>query len=334
MKAWKLAAVLLVLGTTSVCMTQASAGFLCCHPLFPVMPRADMVDLRWKFEANKPFYVQIRTRTDQTMKVSGMDVMLKQVQTNFLRVTPEKKDDKGNWILGLEIIGTRFKNIDVANNNTIVEYDSEKARFFGPGTALDIFKALEKFKFKGFLAPDMTISRLEGANAFIREFANRPVDPLLQTMFSESAIKKIFEPVFPPVPQRPVKKGEIWTGVSDLDLGPIGSYKTTSKYSYQGTKDNLDRIKVESRSTYTPPARKGNLPFQITGGALGTPKTLPGEILFDRARGRLVSASIPINLEGSLNIELGGMNTLVELVQSQTMTVTVTDRDPMPAKPE
>src|SRR6516162_1367860 len=94
MNAGKLAVVFLVLGTTLVCVTESPAGHRCRRwsppsysaPVVPVMPRADeAVDLRWKFTANKPFYVQIDSKTDQAMKVQGMEVNQQQQQTIHLR---------------------------------------------------------------------------------------------------------------------------------------------------------------------------------------------------------------------------------------------------------
>jgi hypothetical protein len=336
MKAWKLAVVLLVLGTTFICVVESRAGPRCrrgpvpsyFYPAVPVMPRAEeTVDLRWKFEANKPFYVQVSTTTDQTMAVAGMDVVQKQKQTIFLRVTPKIKDCKGNWILGVQIIGIRM-SIDIGGNK--IDYDSTKPQPIGP--MMDFFKALQKFNFKVFLAPDMTITGVEGTNEFIREIAkkNPQMEPLLQSILSLNLIRRMFEPVFAPIPQRRVSKGESWRRVSDLDLGPIGSYKTTSRYTYEGKEATLERIKVESRVSYSPPRNNANLPFKIVGGGLNSlPKLIPGEILFDRAMGRVVSASIPTKLEGALTIDIGGTMTVVNLSQLQTVTVEVTEKNPL-----
>src|SRR5262249_19715066 len=113
----------------------------------------------------------------------------------------------------------------------------------------------------------------------------------------------------------------------------IGTYRTISKFTYEGTEATREKIKVESRVTYSPPMNNGNLPFKIVGGGLNSPpKASPGEILFDRALGRVVSASVPTKLEGALTIDIGGLETLVNLRQLQSITVAVTDKNPVPAK--
>src|SRR5437870_1869749 len=95
MKAWKGTVLALVLGASFVFVSESPAGRRnaspCYSPPAPPKPPAakDTVDLRWKFQANKPFYVEITTKTDQTMKVSGSgDVVHKQHQSTFLRMTP------------------------------------------------------------------------------------------------------------------------------------------------------------------------------------------------------------------------------------------------------
>src|SRR6516164_8890682 len=116
MNAGKIAVVLLVLGTSLVCVTESPAGSRCRRwsapsysaPVVPVMPRADeAVDLRWKFQANKPFYVQLTTKTDAAMKVAGVDVAGKQLSSHYLHLIPEKKDEKGNWVLSMKWVGIR-----------------------------------------------------------------------------------------------------------------------------------------------------------------------------------------------------------------------------------
>src|SRR5262249_1173070 len=159
---------------------------------------------------------------------------------------------------------------------------------------------------------------VQGAQEFIRKIAgnNPQLEPWAQTIVSVNAIKRTSEPVFAPIPQKRVSKGERWRRVSDLDVGPIGTYKTTSRYTYEGKQGTLERIKVESRVSYSPPRNNANLPIKIVGGGLNSlPKLIPGEILFDRATGRVVSASIPTKLEGALTIDIGGMMTVVNLSQ-------------------
>jgi hypothetical protein len=328
MKSWKTTVVLLILGTSFVWVAESPAGFRCrrraapsCYyPAAPDMPRAgDTVDLRWKFQANKPFYVQIVSKTDQTIRVEGMDAVQKQEQTLYLRVTPQKKDENGSWILGMKFIGIKMR-MDIGGNK--IEYDSRKPERNNP--MADFFRALKGFKFKVFLGSDMAISKAEGQEEFINEISrkNPQIKPFLQSILSEETIKKSFEPIFPPVPPKPVTKGESWNRKGS-NSDALGKYNCTTKYLYEGKKEGLERIKVETRIAYP----------LLQGGALTTPKkVLPGQILFDTARGRVARALVPLKLEGNMKIDIGGVMRVVDLSQFQTITVTVTDSNPIPKK--
>jgi uncharacterized protein DUF6263 len=323
MKTWKLALMSLVLVASCICVTETPAGFRCRRSSSPaaVMPRVqETVDLRWKFEANKPFYVQITTKTDQTMKVMDTDVVQKQTQTSYLHVTPEKKDEKGNWVLGVQFVGIRM-SVDIAGNK--IEYDSTIP---SPQSALiPTLKAIQAIKFNVILTPQMIISRTEGLKEFIRDHSkeNPQWEPTLRSILSDNAIKKMFEHVFPPIPPESVRKGTTWSRRTSF-VDNLGIFKSTTKYTYEGNKANLEQIKVQPQGSYT-------LPKNLAG-VLRTTKALPGEILFDRAIGRVVSASIPVQLEGKMKIDIGGMITNAALRQFQTITIQVTERNPLSRK--
>jgi hypothetical protein len=332
MKTWKATIVLLVVGTSCVFGGEGSACRFrfrrdvspCYFPPPPKPPVAkDTVDLRWKFEANKPFYVVITTKTDQTMKAQGINSTQKQSQTTFLCVTPEKKDEKGNWILGMKFVGIRM-SIDSGGNK--IDIDSTKKQ--PPNHPMTAFlKAFVKLKFKVILGPDGTISRVEGQEEFIREYAksNPQMEPMLKSILAENAIKNMGAPIFPPLPQSSVKKGESWSRQSLL-ISTIGSGKFTTTYTYEGREGSLEKIKVEASGSLSPPNR---------GGMLKTSrKPMPGVIFFDPSLGRVVRASIPMKLKGTLNIDIGGMIMIGEWSQFQTTTVTVTDTNPVQRKGE
>ena len=58
----------------------------------PASVRAD--ELKWKFKDGTPFYQEITTKTDQTMKISGQSINQTQIQTFYFRWTPHKPKDK------------------------------------------------------------------------------------------------------------------------------------------------------------------------------------------------------------------------------------------------
>lgn len=290
----------------------------------------DAVTLEWKFEKDKAFYQEMSTDTKQTMKVMGMDITQNQKQTFILSWTPKEQDKDKNWIVVQKIEGVKM-DIEIGGNK--ITFDSTKDT--GAGNPLaDFFKALVGSEFKLTISPQMKVTKIEGKDEFIKKLisANQQMEPLLKQILSDEALKQMADPAFAAVPDKPVKKGDSWTKESKLNMGPIGSYDTTYKYTYEGKEGDLDKIKVETTLKYSPPGENtaGGLPFRIKSADLKT-KDASGTILFDNKKHRLASSEMNLKLEGKLTIEIGGMTTEVDLTQTQKTTVKTTDDNPLTA---
>ena len=57
-----------------------------------------------------------------------------------------------------------------------------------------------------------------------------------------------------------------------------------------------------------------------------------GTFYFNRAKGRFDKSEMKMKLDGSLDIEIGGMTTTVALTQDQTATVKTSDTNPLEKK--
>jgi Family of unknown function (DUF6263) len=299
----------------------------------------DTANLKWKFEVNKPFYQEMTTTTNQTMKVMNSDVVQKQQQTFYFSWTPTAVDKDGNWTVKQTIEGVKM-NIDIGGQH--IEYDSTKESNVQNPLG-DFFKQLVGSSFTLTLDKDMKVSKIEGRSDFIKKLAqaNPGMEPLLNQILSEQALKDMADPTFAAVPNKEVKKDESWTKDSKLDMGPIGVYDTTYKYTYvgkntEGTSEQdkkLDKIKVESTLKYSPPDAAANspLPFKIKGAEL-TSKDAGGTILFNEEKGRIESSKMQLTLTGKLKIEIGGQTTDVDLTQTQTTEVKTSDKNPVEKK--
>jgi hypothetical protein len=183
---------------------------------------------------------------------------------------------------------------------------------------------------------------MDGRDEFLKKLvaANPQMKPLLDTILSQDALKEMAEPVFAviPPPTKPVAPGDKWTKTTRLDMGPIGKYENTYKYTFEGPESgnkDLQRIKVDTTLTYKEPGEnigQGGLPFKIKGAKLKSSNPL-GLVKFDAKKGRVAETSTKLELKGELSIEIGGQTTKVELSQNQESTVTTLDEDPT-AKPK
>jgi hypothetical protein len=291
----------------------------------------DAVELKWNFEKDKSFFQEMNTEAKQTMKVMGMDITQNQKQTFIFSWTPKEQDKDKNWTVVQKIVGVKME-IEIGGNK--ISYDS--TRDVGTNNPLaEFFKALVGSEFKLTIGPDMKVTKIDGREEFVKKLvqANQQMEPLLKQILGEEALKQMADPAFAAVPDKPVKKGDTWTKESKLNLGPIGNYSTTYKYTYEGPQDKLHKIKVETTLVYQPPATSaaGGLPFSIKSADLKS-KEATGTILFDKEKGRVDSSEMNLKLEGKLQIDIGGMTTEVELAQTQKTTIKTSDTDPTTKK--
>ncbi len=291
----------------------------------------DKVELKWKFEKGKTFYQQLTTETTQDMKVMGSEVKQKQNQTFYFSWTPLEQKDK-DWILEQEIRGVKVE-IEIGGNK--IGYDSTNP---GPGNnpLADFFKTLIGSKFKLTVGPDMKVTKVEGGKEFLEKLvaANQQMKPLLESILSDDALKQMADPSFAVLPPGPVAKGDKWEYKTLLKLGPIGNYDTTYSYVYEGKEKDLDKIAVTAVMKYSPPDQSApaGLPFKIKSAKLES-KSATGVVLFDAAAGRVDSSELNLKLEGTLDIEIGGQTTTVELKQDQKTKVKTTAEMPAELKP-
>jgi hypothetical protein len=296
----------------------------------PVLAQ-EKVDLKWKFEKDKPFYQELTTETTQVMKIMGQDVNQKQKQTFYFSWTPEKEEENKSWVIKQKIIGVKV-DIEIGGNK--ISYDSTNPVAAGTPLA-DFFKAMIGAEFAVTISPEGKVTKVEGRDKFIDGLAkaNPQMKQLLEQILSDRALEQMAEPMFAAVPDKPVAKGDAWKREARLVLGPIGSYDATYDYTYEGRDKDLDRIKVAITLKYTPPGAMegGGLPFRIKSADLAT-KDAGGTILFDSKAGRVASVELSVKLKGKLNIEIGGMASEVELDQSQKTTVKTSETNPLEKK--
>lgn len=295
--------------------------------------------LAWKFETSKPFYQTMTTKTDQTMKVMNNDVTQKQTQTFYFSWTPLEKLPDGKWKLEQKILGVKM-DIDIGGGAPI-KYDSTAPPAAGnAGSPLgEFFNALKGSAFTVTIDPKTyKITEIKGRDEFVGKLskANRQMESLLNKILSEDALREMAEPTFAAVPNKTVEKGEKWNKTTSLDMGPIGKYKNEYTYTYEGANESkLDKIEVSSKLTYVPPDKTegiGGLPFRIKNAELKS-KESKGTILFDREKGRVTKSDMSVELTGTLDIEIGGQQTKVELNQTQKTDISTSDTNPVEAKP-
>ncbi len=300
----------------------------------PAFAQDSGTKLEWKFTADKPFYQEMTTKTDQTMKVMGSDIKQSQTQTFYFSWTPVKQNGD-NWQIKQKIEGVKM-HIEIGGQP--IDYDSTKEGQTSSALG-DFFKQLVGSEFTLTVDKNFKVQTITGRDDFLKKLTgqNPQMEALLKQILSDDALKEMADPTFSAIPGDTKKKGDTWDKKSTLDMGPIGKYENSYKYTYDGKNaDKKDTIKVETTLNYKPPsdtAASGGLPFKIKSATLAS-KNANGTIVFDADKGRVDSSEMNVELSGDLNIDIGGQTTAVTLTQTQKTTVKTSDTNPIPAKPK
>ena len=291
--------------------------------------------LAWKFVKGRSFYQEATTATAQILTLDGNDKPIKQNQKQifYLKWTPLEQDGD-DWVVRQKIIGVRL-NLDMAGKK--VDFDSTQED--APVTAMtNFFQTLVGSEFKLTLhAPangPLTITKIEGREDFVKKLAatGEQVKPLLDQVLSEDSLKEMALPLFASAPNKEVARGEGWKTSNMLDMGYVGKYGTDLTFTYEGKEQvggrELEKVRGEAEMTYQPPKDAEGMPFRIKGASNFSGRG-SGQAFFDAKAGRLDHSSLTLDISADLEIEIGDKVTKVNINQTQTSTVRVTDRNPL-----
>jgi len=298
-----------------------------------------------------PFYQEMSTEVTQHIKVQGQDLPQQQKSTFWYQWTPVKeekategKEEYTKWQVKQKIEGLKM-NIDISGNP--INYDSRSADPSGsagnPGL-IEFFKNLKDSEFTVTLGKNYKVEKVEGKDEFVKKLGtgSTQMEGLLKKVMTEEALKEMTDPTYKLLPDAPKKKGDKWERKTNLNLGPIGSYELTYKFTYaepdkEGPKKDFEKLEVETVINYTAPKElTEGLLFRIKEGSKLTsdPAGSKGVVYYDAKNQRIDEATINIKLKGDLVVVIGGTDTKVELTQEQKTTIKTSDASLMtPKKP-
>ncbi len=281
------------------------------------------------FDGKKPpMYQELKTTTIQKITVQGQEVNQNQDQTFIVQWTPEDKDKDGNYVVKQQILAVIMK-IDIGGNKIAIDTNDPK---LPKNPMTDFFQAMLKKDLKFTISPDLKVLKIDGRDDFVTKLSdtNPQMATLLKLILSENALRNMAEPTWWALPPAGAEKGKTWEKSNKLDLGPIGTYNTNFKFTYEGTNAaKLDDIKIDTNMTYAPPTdKKTGLPFTIKAANLKSTSGT-GNAKFNREKGRFESSEVNTVLSGTLTIEVGNQETQINLTQDQKSTVKTLDQNPV-----
>lgn len=306
------------------------------EPKKPDQPASDKLKFEPKFEVGKPFFQQVTTDVDQTVKVQGgNDLKLKHAQTFLFKWEPTKFEaDK--WTVKLTIEGVKLR-VDVANNPVSYDSTAENPNAQNPGLN-EFFKNLINKSFTVTYGKTMQVDKVEGQEELLKSLgaANAQMEALLKKILTPEALKEMSDPLAGLTPGTEKGVGDKWTKTTQLKLGPIGDYDRQLSFEFKGKdkeKADLERVEVKADLKYKPPTGEADgLLFRIKSGDLTTQNPKAGYYLFDAKTGRVVKSELSVTMNGTLVVAIGTTETSVQLLQTQTTTVESSDTSYLPKK--
>lgn len=297
----------------------------------PLPKSLEGVHIRSRFEKGKPIFVVIsaETKTIQTRQGTGSTQTTQRKQTFTLRWLPRERDKAGSWSVGLQILEVEME--------ATIDFGGGKEVKYGPGenqrnSLANLLQGLKGAELSVHVRPDMTIAKIEAEDALVQKLAgaDAQVAALLKKVQAEDLLRPLAEPLLAPMAPRGLAAGDTWqrptlAKLALIGLGPLdGSYQGNTEYTYAGPAEGLERLTSITSMTYKSAAGAGaTLPSDMTS------KLSRGAYLFDRERGRLISAEFTLHMHGTLKTEVKGQHFATELDQHQSVKMRTYERNPL-----
>jgi hypothetical protein len=273
---------------------------------------ADAVKLEMKFKEGDKFYVETVSNTKQVMDFMGTK---NESESDSTQVTSFKvlKSDKDGVVIEQKIESIKNKNSG------------------GLPGADKIMDALKGATFKLTLNTKGEVTKIEGYDEFMKKLSadNELAGKMLKSFMSEETIKATAGESFAFLPPKGVSKGDTWKRSQAVPLGPLGSLKGETTYTYKGPGKDGEEISFDQSLEYAPPKEgDDSLPFKITKGEMKADKA-SGSMTFDASKGRLVKTEQVTKMKGSLEFEVAGNTTTLTMEMTQTAKSRILDKSPL-----
>jgi hypothetical protein len=268
-------------------------------------------ELRYKFTAgNKNSYVMDQ---NQTMKMSAMGQEF-EIKIN-MSMEMSQTTDKVDTATGSATIKQRIERVKMKMEGGpigMMEYDSKSDK--EPEGVMAPMASIMKAMTEGDITMTMSttgdVTNVKMPEKLMEEMKNMAggAGNIGGNLFSEDQFKQMINQSAMVLPKEaPVPGSTKWERGFDMKMGPIGSMKTTTKYTYVGKSNNFDKIdmNIDIKLESDP-----NAPIQMKM----TTKEATGSTLFDNTKGRIQEVTTKTVSE----MEMGAIGSMT---MTQVMTL-------------
>ena len=270
------------------------------------VPKATAPDLKWRFAKGDTFYVSAGMETSVAangLPGGGAAQQNTSVAEYSYKVTVASADEKGTT-LELEFLSCKSGN----GGNGVAAKLAEEPKMVGT-------------KLTFTLDATNKVTKSEGkVNA---------ADGLFSSEYLQSHVQDLFRAV----PGKPLGKGDTWKGEEEFELTEGMVNKRTDRGTVGGTEDGLTKLEVETANAMVGGPKGGGINYNLTGDK--GKRT----VLFDANAGRVRKLTEEYTVAGLITIGNlggggggGGPPPNITLSMTMKSNVTVSDKEPKPAK--
>lgn len=287
-------------------MTRAKALLMVCMVMASSSLAFGQVKLERKIQEGKASKVETVSKTEQKLTIAGMEIETSSDSQTVVTATAGKRDAAGNIRVDEKV---ESLHISVKIQGTEYEFDSANPDTTG-SSPLEMLRPVHKG-----LARRLTTTTYDKDNKVTQiEFDQDPLNDLndqvrqaVKGQFDVERLKKGANEELERVPAEPVKVGDAWERTRKLHLESGQAMTIGTRYTYEGEieKDGrkLDRISSKVLSVDYAVEEPGQ--FSAKSSEL-KPAASSGELLFDRALGRIVEATSSVQIVGDLTLVING----------------------------
>lgn len=265
-------------------------------------------------EVGAKYDIELEISTDQTLTISGMPIDT-HVQ-NFLTMseTVTGKRPGGGWAFDGEFKQVQSDmelpgGVKLSFNSNNPDQSQEGAGQFE--MIIDALKATATAKWVAETDADHQLTKME----YIDDpFAN--VNELLKGDTDPESIKKRRKFELKRYPAEPVKPGDSWSHIEEMDLGGGQTISLEKKYTYEGPEQRdgrtFDKVKAEAIDVTYEMAPDSPSPIKISDSELKVAST-EGTYWYDRQAKMYSDVQDKVQITGSLTMDAGGQKLPGEL---------------------
>lgn len=294
-------------------MIASRVVFLALLLLLVRSPAASaQVLLKPKPQEGKKYTHEISVQANQTLTIAGMEVKTESDTAMRFSIDVAKHDDQGRIAQRTKMDSIRSSlmlpggNIAFDSQINLAKSDLEQYAFI-----VDAFRAMAGASYTTVVDAENRFVSAEGLDEILKP-AQPQVNELLKSHFNLDKLRLEHERSLARYPDKPVKEGDTWDQVDEMDLGSGQTLKMDRRYEYRGTIERdgrtLDQVRATDRKVLSLEVdANSSLPFRISKTDLEVAKS-EGTILFDRQLGREVENSRVLHLKGKLTLVINGMD--------------------------